>query len=153
MPPVLPKSEHMPPPGPAPSPRVQRPALTQRSPRKKAVIAKNELVHFTFGGRSKARMLDDLEPLVWQLAKSGYRKPGDVARLLNRQGVNTACGEPWTPRLAQFLLEDLFERDRLRKDEQSRKPSARGSDATHEHRQLTAEEMIRRLSALGRIRD
>lgn len=139
----------MPPPGPAP---VSRPASANKVPRKKTPISKQELVHFSFGGRSKDRVLDDLEPVVWKLAENGFRKPADVARLLNKQGIRTACGELWTSQLAWFLLDFLFERRRSRKaamkPEAARKPVASPSASKEP---LSTDEIARRLSALGRI--
>lgn len=63
-----------------------------------------EIKHFTFGGKSLDRILDDLEPKVWTLHRRGIEKPEDVARLLNAARIPTACGAEWTPQLAVFLL-------------------------------------------------
>jgi hypothetical protein len=73
------------------------------------VLSKYERAHFQFGDRDKNSLLEHVGPLVRAYAKDGYRKPRDVSRLLNKDGVTTACGAKWTPRLAWFLLGFLFE--------------------------------------------
>lgn len=141
------RSEFMPPPGPAPA---TRPPPTKPVRKKKAISAA-ELVHFSFGGRSKDRVLDDLEPIVWKLAENGFRKPADVARLLNKQGVKTACGEQWSTQLAWHLLDLLFERRRQRRAARpSKAPTAPRTTSTSKV-PLSSEEIARRLSALGRV--
>lgn len=146
--PTTQRSEHMPPPGPAPTPRATSP----KAPRKRTPISAAQLVHFSFGGRSKDRVLDDLEPMVWKLAENGFRKPADVARMLNKQGIKTACGERWTSQLAWFLLDFLFARRRQRKV--ASPPTALHQPASTplaSKQPLTAEEIKRRLSGFGRI--
>jgi hypothetical protein len=49
-----------------------------------------------------------LAPVIRAYAKSRFRKPKDVARLLNNRGKRTAIGERWTPRLTHFLLGFIF---------------------------------------------
>lgn len=74
----------------------------------KIVPTKRELAHFCFGQHTQKELLARLAPLVRQYARAGIRKPAEVARLLNRADVRTACGERWTPRLASFLLSLAF---------------------------------------------
>src|SRR5262245_44716614 len=52
------------------------------------------------GSNDKFALLDRLEPAVRNFAPNGFRKPKDVARLLNKASTSTACRAKWTPRLA-----------------------------------------------------
>jgi len=72
-------------------------------------MSKAELGHFECGATSKSDVLDALRPHIKIMARNGFRKPRDVARLLNKQGIKTASGAPWSPRLAWFLLNFLFD--------------------------------------------
>lgn len=128
----------------------------ERAKFKKTKISQQELEHFSFGERTREVMLDELEPILRGYAKNGFRLPKDVARLLNRAGMKTACGERWTPQLAWFLQGFLFERREKRRaaavDVASRplpqRPSSPGSSG---QAPLSREELARRLSSLGRI--
>lgn len=75
----------------------------------KIVLTQAERAHFESGSNDKFAFLDRLEPTIRNFAKNGFRKPKDVARLLNKAGWTTACGAQWTPRLAWFLLGFLFD--------------------------------------------
>ena len=142
------RSEHMPPLEPAP---ITRPNPS-KTPRERMPVTEAELVHFSFGNRTKDRVLGDLEPIVWKLAENGFRKPADVARLLNNQGVRTACGELWTRQLARLLLDFLYDRRQHRRAA-VRSAASRGPVAAPitSDEPLSTEEIIRRLSGLGRI--
>ena len=120
----------------------------------KTKISKEELDHFGFGSRTREVVLTELEPLLRGYAKNGFKTPKDVARLLNKAGVKTACGEQWTPQLAWFLLGFLFERREKRRAEMAQPkplPIKKPVLVTDVRVPLTAEEMARRLSALGRV--
>jgi hypothetical protein len=78
-------------------------------------ISKTEQAHFGFGGVDRDAFVESLRPLIRRYAKSGFRKPHDVARLLNKQGIRTAIREEWTPRLAWFLLRFIFAGDKQKK--------------------------------------
>ncbi len=65
-------------------------------------LTKAEWLHFSPG------LVSRLRPVVREFAKNGFRKPRDVSRLLNKFEITTACGCPWTPRLAYFLLGRMF---------------------------------------------
>lgn len=67
--------------------------------------------HFEHGSISREVLAVRLQPAVVSLAKNGFRKPAEVAPLLNRFGFTTACGAPWTPRLVWFLLKEIFGRE------------------------------------------
>lgn len=73
-------------------------------------LASSEHAHFAFGTTTKKILLERLRPRVRLLAQNRFRKPRDVSRMLNKEGVRTACGEAWTPRLVAFLLAFLFEK-------------------------------------------
>lgn len=83
-----------------------------------------EIKHFSFGGKSLDRVLDDLEPAVWTLQKRGVEHPDDVARLLNAAGIKTALGSEWTPQLALFLLGFIHKRRQGYPSERQRPPKA-----------------------------
>jgi hypothetical protein len=138
----------------------------------KIVLTKAERVHFEMGSNDKFTLLDKVEPAVRSYARNGFRRPKDVARLLNKAGVTTACGAKWTPRLAWFLLGFLFDEDTRRKrlarsrkmasEAQLTEPSsgARRKGPAAPRKQpmiiaanpLTNEEIARRLAVLGRVR-
>jgi hypothetical protein len=68
------------------------------------VLTRQERSNFEFGAIELKGFIVELAPVVRQLSKAGFRKPKDVARLLNKKSVLTASGARWTPRLAYFLL-------------------------------------------------
>jgi hypothetical protein len=78
-------------------------------------LTEAEQRHFGLGTAERYSLLDRLEPLVRNYAKSGFRKPRDVARLLNKASITTARGSQWTRRLAFFLLKDLFD-EKIRRE-------------------------------------
>lgn len=128
----------------------------ERAKFKKTKISQQELEHFSFGERTREVILDELEPILRGYAKNGFRLPKDVARLLNRSGMKTACGERWTPQLAWFLQGFLFERREKRRaaavDAVSGPPPQRPlSPGSSGQAPLSREELARRLSSLGRI--
>lgn len=85
------------------------------------------------------------------MAENGFRKPADVGRLLNKQGVKTACGERWSTQLAWHLRDLLFERRQQRRAARpSETPAAPRTTSTWKA-PLSSEEIARRLSALGRV--
>ena len=122
----------------------------------KTQISTRELDHFSFGERTRGVTLDRLEPLLRGYAKNGIKTPKDVALLLNREGVKTACGELWTPQLVWFLQGFLFERRELRRAASAHRPLKtcvkRSTPPNPRDRlTLTVEDMAHRLSVLGRI--
>lgn len=128
----------------------------ERAKFKKTKISQQELEHFSFGERTREVILDELEPILRGYAKNGFRLPKDVARLLNRSGMKTACGERWTPQLAWFLQGFLFERREKRRaaavDAASGPPPQPPlSPGSSGQAPLSREELARRLSSLGRI--
>jgi hypothetical protein len=72
------------------------------------VFSKADVPHFEYGSIIKAALIEKLRPVIESLAKNGFKKPADVAPLLNKFHYTTACGAQWTPRLAWFLLKATF---------------------------------------------
>lgn len=143
--------------------RSDSPPLTEadRANFKKTTISSEEMSHFSIGDRTRDLLLDEVEPLLRVYAVNGFKSPKDVSRLLNKAGVKTARGEPWTPQLAWFLLEMLFQRRKKRRLAKAAIPGrpvpktlpkpVRPNADQPDQSPLTAEEMARRLSVLGRI--
>jgi hypothetical protein len=132
-------------------------------------LTRQERSNFEFGAIVLQKFIAELAPVVRQLSKAGFRKPKDVARLLNKKAVFTASGAHWTPRLAYFLLSFVFDGEVQRQTEQSgqrlKVPKRIRSDvksstnaldraSTPAARQtpLTTSELARRLRALGRVK-
>lgn len=123
---------------------------------KKTEISQQELAHFSFGAVTQDILLEHLEPVVHDYAVAGFRAPKEIARLLNKNGVKTACGEPWNAQLAWFLLSFLHDRRKRRaQDRATKRRTTKVSKAPAADLgvPLTREELARRLSALGRIKD
>ncbi len=72
-------------------------------------LTDRERRHFCFGAMTKERFLTKLIPIIGAAAREGIRKPREVSRLLNKENITTATGEPWTPRLTWCLLRLIFE--------------------------------------------
>lgn len=119
------------------APEAKRPALKPKLAKlRRGGPSTLEIKHFSFGGKSLDRVLDDLEPAVWTLQKRGVESPENVARLLNAAGIRTALNSEWTPQLALFLLGFIRKR---RPGHQS------GSQPSPKPQALTLEEMGFRL--------
>lgn len=119
-------------------------------------ITKDELKHFSFRHRSREAFLDEFEPLLRSCFKNGFTKPNDVARLLNKAGKRTACGQPWTPHLVWFLQRFLFERREKRRASQTGLaaqpvPVLKPVASSQCSKDLTVEDMARLLGAIGRV--
>ena len=67
-------------------------------------LTRLERSNFEFGAIGLQRFIVELAPVVRQLSKAGFRKPKDVARLLNKKAVLTASGARWTPRFGLLSL-------------------------------------------------
>lgn len=122
---------------------------------KKTVISQQELAHFSFGAITRDILLGQLEPVVNAYVVAGFRAPKEIARLLNKNGVKTACGEQWNAQLAWFLLSFLHERRKQRTQERAvkrRTMNISKAPAADPSTPLTREELARRLGALGRIK-
>lgn len=145
----LKRSEFMP-------PLMASPAKRRPSPAKagnKAAIAREEHDHFNFGQRTRSVVLEEMGPILRAYAKNGITGSKEVARLLNKAGFKTACGEVWTPRLASILQKFLYEERQARREKATKDRATRSSlsPATPKQAPLSKEELARRLKALGRI--
>ena len=114
-----------------------------------------EAAHFHSAKTSVADMCDKFGPIVKSYARTGTRKPRDVAVRLNGEGYRTATGAHWTPRLSHFLLGLIFTERTSQKPvkQPSPKPVSASRSATkrRESMPLTQADLIDRLSALGRV--
>lgn len=54
------------------------------------------------------KLAASLKQKVRGYATSGFRKPADVCRLLNKEKIRTLSGSDWNPRLVYFLLSRIF---------------------------------------------
>ena len=90
-----------------PSDRISREHYYEQT---SIALSSAERAHFAFGATTMELLLERLRPRVRLMAQNRFRKPRDVSRLLNKEGLRTACGEKWTPRLVAFLLRLMFEK-------------------------------------------
>lgn len=66
-------------------------------------------VHFAFGDKESASSwFVRIAGVAKACGRNGLGKPRDVARILNDQGLRTNIGDKWTPRLAWFLLNRIY---------------------------------------------
>jgi hypothetical protein len=72
-------------------------------------LSKRERRHFEFGQKTLDKLLEEVGPIIKAAAKSNIRKPAEVANLLNRRSIRTACGDVWTSLLVKDLLALLYE--------------------------------------------
>ncbi|TIM38176.1 hypothetical protein [Mesorhizobium sp.] len=155
-----PAAEHRPPPVPArPVPKtvINKTRLIKKPARRKDErpdMTEAETAHFHGPKTNVAQLCDRLGPVVKSYARSGTRKPRDVAVRLNKDGHKTAIGAPWTPRLVHFLLALVFSdtSGRAGKDAPPAPPSPRSQPRVDRSREpLTQADIASRLSALGRV--
>lgn len=67
------------------------------------LLTDDELAHFKFGNRSIDNFFLGLSDIL-QACHHNRMSAADVAKILNAQKARTACGDPWSPRLAWFLM-------------------------------------------------
>jgi hypothetical protein len=130
-------------------------------------LTRTERSNFEFGAIDVDHFIAELTPVIRQFSKAGFRKPKDVARLLNKKGLLTASGARWTPRLAYFLLSIIFDgriqkqtdqsgkrlQLQIRPDLKSKQSPIDQSIATTVARSpLTSAELARRLEVLDRVK-
>lgn len=66
-------------------------------------------VHFEHGARDNAQAwFQRIAGVARACGRNGLGKPKDVARILNEQGLRTIIDDQWTPRLAWFLLNRIY---------------------------------------------
>lgn len=87
---------------------VRPPVPVQRKRRSLPPMGQNERKHF---GKN-LELVAQLEATIRQFSNRGIRKPSDISYELNASGSRTKANEPWTPRLAALLLNELFNGDR-----------------------------------------
>lgn len=118
-------------------------------------ITQAEIAHFHSVKTSVVDMCDKFDPIVKSYARTGTRKPRDVAVRLNSEGYRTATGAHWTPRLSHFLLGLIFTEATSQKS--VKQPLPKPVSASHsetkqgESTPLTQADLIDRLSAMGRV--
>lgn len=74
----------------------------------KIALTRAEKRHFEFGAVTVAALFARTVPRIMHYNANGFKKPGDIAKLLNEEDVRTACGERWTRRLVWFLLSFVY---------------------------------------------
>lgn len=77
-------------------------------------IRDEDRAHLGLTEAAAEKMATSLTEKIRGYARAGFRKPADVSRLLNREGIKTAAGAEWNPRTVYFLLSRIFG-DSLRK--------------------------------------
>ena len=82
------------------SPKVTSSELYKLSP---PLLTDAEVAHFKFGNRSINDFFLGLSDIL-KACHHSHMAAGAVAKVLNDQRAKTACGAPWTPRLAWFLM-------------------------------------------------
>jgi hypothetical protein len=131
------------------------PAPKQKGDGPKYEMTTSEMVHYHSESVTVAELCAKLAPIVKTYAREGTRKPRDVSIRLNFDGHKTASGAQWTPRLTHFLLGLIFLDPKSPKEGRQTKPTrVQAPKATTPRREdgpLTQEELVRRLSALGRV--
>jgi hypothetical protein len=104
-------------------------------------LSERERRHFEFGQKTLDKLLDEVGPIIRAAAKSNIRKPAEVANLLNRRSIRTACGDAWTSLLVKDLLSLLYEGDIKRAPVLNRSPPA--STKGLEAKELTKKDIER----------
>ena len=122
-----------------------------RLPRVSGPITPDEQHEFGLPGNLRDAFLGEVNPTVQRLVREGHRSKKVLCARLNAEGCRTAQGRHWNVRLVGFLLGFLSRRHQRRKaNRASSLPKASASSGARQP--LTAEEIARRLSALGRIK-
>lgn len=66
-------------------------------------LTDRERSHFGLGTRTTDDFFTSLTPVLLAFHHNRFTA-AKVSQLLNARQVRTACGDPWTPRLAWFLM-------------------------------------------------
>jgi hypothetical protein len=66
-------------------------------------LTDRERLHFGLGTRTTDDFFSKLTPTLLAFHRSRF-PAGKISQLLNARQIRTACGDPWTPRLAWFLM-------------------------------------------------
>lgn len=110
-----------------------------------------ETRHFHSAQTNVAQLCDQLGPVVKSYARSGTRKPPDVAARLNRDGHKTAAGALWTPRLARFLLALIFSDASKPRKRDAALLRSRTANEDRQRSAATPADLAVCLSVLGRV--
>lgn len=128
-------------------PVVERRALSMRSGKSAENVVdlkRRELKHFAPKKEEFSFFFNKYKDLIRGYVDRGVRAPDTIAQLLNRQGLTTAAGVPWTPRLAHFLVRLVMD--------PANPPSPRPRNQTKSSTDgLDRNEIAERLSRLGRV--
>lgn len=71
-------------------------------------IREEDRAHLGLTEAAAEKMASTLTEKIKGYARAGFRKPADVSRLLNKEGIKTAAGAEWNPRTVYFLLSRIF---------------------------------------------
>lgn len=71
-------------------------------------IREEDRAHLGLTEAAAEKMAGLLTEKIRGYARAGFRKPADVSRLLNKEGIRTAAGSEWNPRTVYFLLGRIF---------------------------------------------
>jgi hypothetical protein len=71
-------------------------------------IREEDRAHLGLTEAAAEKMATTLTEKIRGYARAGFRKPADVSRLLNKEGIKTAAGAEWNPRTVYFLLSRIF---------------------------------------------
>ncbi len=71
-------------------------------------IREEDRAHLGLTEAAAGKMATTLTEKIRGYARAGFRKPADVSRLLNKEGIRTAAGAEWNPRTVYFLLSRIF---------------------------------------------
>jgi len=150
---------------PAPTPSMPAPEPTRLKPSVNLIHAapkpartydmtRKEMAHFHSKHRSVQQLCDDMLPVVRAYARDGFRKPRQVAEMLNRDGHRTVLGAKWTPRLTYFLLGLMFlPATKASSGSMAVTPAGtvRAEKVSDSMEVMTIENIAIRLSRLGRV--
>lgn len=127
----------------------------------KKLVRRSKWEHFMPIGNTVTYFLDNLSPKIDIYKRQGARDSKSIANKLNKDRIKTGCGETWTASLVFSLLKLISFRSKITHSNSSKSTSTAPLqtttvDAAIEKSsliKLTHEELVRKLSRLGRIRD
>lgn len=111
----------------------------------------DELLDFTSGDKPFNAHLDEMRLAVKRLRGTTKLRPGQLAKLLNDDGLRTNHGQHWNERRVILLTRLLAEQSRKRAKAAKALPNPVVPSATSKA-PLSPAEGARRLSVLGRIK-
>jgi len=130
-------------------PPVTNAELYRQSP---PLLTDDELIHFRFGNRSINDFFESMSEIL-QACHHNRLAAGDVAKVLNKKQVRTACGESWTPRLAWFLMKTwrtvYFQKQALERQRKSDLKSTENSPVVRNGREEVIDRAAQRQKAFS----